>query len=99
MISVSGLRSTKTHDQRNRRLAMADRRVDLPFASAMIRSHRPHHKKSGHIFGEEIMKRRTVLQAALTGTAALTLPRAARAQAPRKLSYLTWNIADQEQLF
>src|SRR5437016_9426638 len=45
------------------------------------------------------MKRRTVLQAALAGTAALTLPRAARAQTPRKLSYLTWNIADQEQLF
>src|SRR6266567_3341118 len=45
------------------------------------------------------MKRRTVLQAALAGTAALTLPRGGRAQTPRKLSYLTWNIADQEQLF
>src|SRR5947207_10675092 len=45
------------------------------------------------------MKRRTVLQAALAGTAALTLPRAARAQTPRKLSYLTWNIDDQEALF
>src|SRR6266851_5626424 len=45
------------------------------------------------------MKRRTVLQAALAGTAALALPLASRAQTPRKLSYLTWNIADQEQLF
>src|SRR5437762_14133093 len=45
------------------------------------------------------MKRRTVLQAALAGTAALTLPRGGRAQTQRKLSYLTWNIADQEQLF
>src|SRR5690242_3290098 len=45
------------------------------------------------------MKRRTVLQAGLAGAATLTLPRASRAQAPRKLSYLTWNISDQEQLF
>src|SRR5690349_5509693 len=45
------------------------------------------------------MKRRTVLQGALAGAAALALPHASRAQAPRKLSYLTWNIADQEQLF
>src|SRR5262249_6891755 len=27
------------------------------------------------------------------------LPQVSRSQAPRKLSYLTWNIADQEQLF
>src|SRR5205814_2479285 len=45
------------------------------------------------------MKRRTVLQATLAGAAALALPHASRAQTSRKLSYLTWNIADQEQLF
>src|SRR5438309_10878120 len=48
---------------------------------------------------EKAMKRRTVLQAALAGTAALAVPHASRAQTSRKLSYLTWNIADQEQLF
>src|SRR5258708_29882165 len=56
------------------------------------------HKEGRHV-GGEVMKRRTVLQAALAGTAALALPLASRAQTPRKLSYLTWNIADQEQLF
>ena len=45
------------------------------------------------------MKRRTVLQAALAGATALALPHASRAQTVGKLSYLTWNIADQEQLF
>ena len=45
------------------------------------------------------MKRRTVLQAGLAGAATLALPRASRAQATKKLSYLTWNISDQEQLF
>ncbi len=45
------------------------------------------------------MKRRTVLHGALAGATALALPLASRAQASRKLSYLTWNIADQEQLF
>jgi len=45
------------------------------------------------------MKRRTILQAALAGATTLALPYASRAQTPRKLSYLTWNIADQEQLF
>ena len=45
------------------------------------------------------MKRRTVLQAGLAGAATLALPRASRAQAPKKLSYLTWNISDQEKLF
>src|SRR5438270_2181900 len=45
------------------------------------------------------MKRRTVLQATLAGAAALALPHASRAQTPRKLSYLTWNVADQEQFF
>ena len=45
------------------------------------------------------MKRRTVLQAGLAGAATLALPRASRAQSAKKLSYLTWNISDQEQLF
>ena len=45
------------------------------------------------------MKRRTVLQGALAGATALAIPFASRAQTSRKLSYLTWNIADQEQLF
>ncbi|TMG91480.1 MAG: hypothetical protein E6H73_12995, partial [Betaproteobacteria bacterium] len=45
------------------------------------------------------MKRRTVLQGALASATALAMPFAPRAQTPRKLSYLTWNIADQEQLF
>ena len=45
------------------------------------------------------MKRRTVLQGALASATALAMPFASRAQTPRKLSYLTWNIADQEQLF
>src|SRR5580700_3725533 len=45
------------------------------------------------------MKRRTVLQAALAGAVALALPHDSRAQTVGKLSYLSWNIADQEQLF
>jgi len=45
------------------------------------------------------MKRRTVLEGALASATALAMPFASRAQTPRKLSYLTWNIADQEQLF
>jgi ABC-type glycerol-3-phosphate transport system substrate-binding protein len=44
-------------------------------------------------------KRRTVLEAAAVGAAALALPFVARAQGSQKLSLLTWNIADQEQLF
>ena len=44
------------------------------------------------------MKRRTVLKAAVVGAATLAMPFVARAQA-RKLSFLSWNIADQEQLF
>src|SRR5438876_2923314 len=61
--------------------------------------------RSGHFrttvchFGGDPMKRRTILQAALAGATTLALPYASRAQTPRKLSYLTWNIADQEQLF
>src|SRR6266705_1083563 len=45
------------------------------------------------------MKRRTVLQGALAGAKALAIPFASRSQSSRKQSYLTWNIADQEQLF
>src|SRR5438874_12280898 len=45
------------------------------------------------------MKRRTVLQATLAGAAALALRKASSAQTARKLNYLTWSIADQEQLF
>ena len=44
------------------------------------------------------MKRRTVLQAGLASAASVAFPYVARAQS-KKLSYLTWNIADQEQLF
>jgi ABC-type glycerol-3-phosphate transport system substrate-binding protein len=44
------------------------------------------------------MKRRALLQGALAGTAALAMPHVARPQS-RKLSFLTWNITDQEQLF
>src|SRR5580704_14069126 len=45
------------------------------------------------------MKRRTVLKAALSAAATLAMPFVVSAQTPRKLSFLTWNIADQEQLF
>jgi ABC-type glycerol-3-phosphate transport system substrate-binding protein len=46
-----------------------------------------------------MFKRRTILEAAVLGAAALAMPFRARAQRSRKLSFLTWNIADQEQLF
>src|SRR5579871_6550831 len=45
------------------------------------------------------MKRRTVLKGTLAGAAAVAMPFVARAQAGTKLSFLTWNIADQEALF
>jgi len=45
------------------------------------------------------MNRRTILRTALIGAASLAMPYVARGQASRKLSFLTWNIADQEQLF
>ena len=45
------------------------------------------------------MKRRTILRAGLAGAAALAMPAYLRAQSNRKLSILTWNIADQEVLF
>ena len=45
------------------------------------------------------MKRRTALKGALAGAATIAMPYLARAQAAKKLSYLSWNIADQEALF
>src|SRR6266700_2257510 len=45
------------------------------------------------------MKRRALLKGSLAGAAALAMPHVARAQAAKKVSFLTWNIADQEQLF
>ena len=45
------------------------------------------------------MKRRTVLGGALAAGAALSMPAYLRAQSNKKLSILTWNIADQEALF
>src|SRR5271167_3628237 len=45
------------------------------------------------------MKRRTALKGALAGAATISMPYLARAQAARKLSFLSWNIADQEALF
>ena len=45
------------------------------------------------------MHRRKALRTALIGAASLAMPFLARGQAARKLSILTWNIADQEQLF
>src|SRR5947207_12155283 len=47
----------------------------------------------------DAMKRRALLKGSLAGAAALAMPSIARAQAAKKLSFLTWNIADQEQLF
>ena len=45
------------------------------------------------------MDRRTVLKGALVGATALAMPAIVRAQAPKRISILTWNIADQEALF
>src|SRR5829696_6567643 len=45
------------------------------------------------------MRRRTVLGGALAAGAALSMPAYLRAQSNRKVSILTWNIADQEALF
>jgi ABC-type glycerol-3-phosphate transport system substrate-binding protein len=44
------------------------------------------------------MRRRTVLKAALAASAALAMPAVVRGEA-KKLSFLTWNIVDQEALF
>ncbi len=45
------------------------------------------------------MKRRAVLGGVVAGAAAVAMPFVARAQGGTKLSFLTWNIADQEALF
>ena len=45
------------------------------------------------------MDRRTVLKAGLAAAGALASPAYLRAQSNKKLSILTWNIADQEALF
>src|SRR6185312_17116286 len=45
------------------------------------------------------MKRRSVVKAALTGATVLAAPAYLRAQSSKKLSILTWNIADQQELF
>ncbi len=44
------------------------------------------------------MKRRSLITAAAAAAAALTLPRIARPQTKKKISILTWNIPDQEEL-
>jgi hypothetical protein len=43
--------------------------------------------------------RRTVLKAGVTTVGTLAMPAYLRAQSNKKLSILTWNIADQEALF
>lgn len=45
------------------------------------------------------MHRRTVLKGALSTVTALAMPHVASGQGSRKLSFLSWNISDQEQLF
>jgi len=45
------------------------------------------------------MERRTVLKAGLAAAGTLAAPAYLRAQSNRKISILTWNIADQEALF
>ncbi|HTR87788.1 MAG TPA: extracellular solute-binding protein [Reyranella sp.] len=44
------------------------------------------------------MKRRSVIKGALAGASTLAAPAYLRAQSSKKLSVLTWNIADQEAL-
>jgi ABC-type glycerol-3-phosphate transport system substrate-binding protein len=45
------------------------------------------------------MKRRSVVKGALAGAGVLAAPAYLRAQSSKKLSVLTWNIADQAELF
>lgn len=45
------------------------------------------------------MKRRSVMKGALAGASVLAAPAYLRAQSSKKLSILTWNIADQQELF
>lgn len=44
------------------------------------------------------MKRRTLLTTAAAAAATAALPRAPHAQAPRKITFLTWNLVDMEDL-
>jgi ABC-type glycerol-3-phosphate transport system substrate-binding protein len=46
---------------------------------------------------ETMMKRRQMLKASAAGAAAATLARRSYAQAPRKITFLTWNLIDSEQ--
>src|ERR1700740_742534 len=48
---------------------------------------------------EDVMDRRTVLKTGLAAAGTLAMPAYLRAQSNKKLSILTWNIADQEALF
>jgi ABC-type glycerol-3-phosphate transport system substrate-binding protein len=59
------------------------------------------HAKGGTFVFEarKDLNRRTVLKAALAGGAILAAPAYLRAQSAKKLSLLTWNIADQQALF
>src|SRR5262249_56709792 len=45
------------------------------------------------------MKRRSLVKGALAGVGTLAAPAYLRAQSSKKLSILTWNIADQQELF
>jgi ABC-type glycerol-3-phosphate transport system substrate-binding protein len=48
---------------------------------------------------EDVMDRRTVLKTGLAVAGSLAMPAYLRAQSNKKISILTWNIADQEALF
>jgi ABC-type glycerol-3-phosphate transport system substrate-binding protein len=48
---------------------------------------------------EDDMDRRTVLKSGLAAAGSLAMPAYLRAQSNKKISILTWNIADQEALF
>src|SRR3984957_602473 len=45
------------------------------------------------------MKRRSLVKAALAGAGTLAAPAYLRAQSTKKLRILTWNVADQQELF
>jgi ABC-type glycerol-3-phosphate transport system substrate-binding protein len=53
----------------------------------------------GYNTGRKAVDRRSVLKAGLAGAGILAAPPYLRAQSSKKLSLLTWNIADQEALF
>src|SRR4030088_2717916 len=48
---------------------------------------------------EDTVDRRTVLKIGVAAIGSLAMPAYLRAQSNKKLSILTWNIADQEALF